>query len=775
MTTGEASGFTPAHRLAGLTSFIVSMVVTVLALYGLVGYAGPPPTAAAVQGQLTDAVEFFPEPLERAQYLTALVLLPVLLFVFYRLFRGPAAGLPTKRAATLERWAEGLVSAGLLGLLLAGLVLNPGFGWGAAAGGMLPLAKAVSLAAALAGALLTAALLLIPDRFPALALAHRAAGPAARTLAFALAGLAALFSVIGLGSVTDEIGYLVSFNGVFHGMSQVYLGREILHDINYQYGLFPHLIEPLFRIFGLSVLSFSLAMALLNLAAFLLLWPVLRVLVSRVLLAGLTLVAIVYVSYFDSRQSLDLYYQYHPVRFIFPALSLFLASRYYFRGGWRSYYASFVVGSLAILWNSDTGIVVLLSWLMTLVLQEVVMRRPWRAARHLLTGSGIFAATVAAYSLAMVVRYGHAPDYLSAVFYQKFYYFSGFGMLPMPVVHPWNIVALVYAAGLLFAAMHLAERRSDPRGLFVFHLSVLGAGVFSYFQGRSVNSTLAFASYPAIILAAFFADRLLDGPPGKPRAARLALVGAFLFALAFCGVSMARIAPTFIRAILDHGRTIVSPEETAVTRNARFIKEHTRPGEEALILSYHSGIYHLASGTLSPRGIKALTEILTKLDVSLKYQMGKLRALPKIFLGSEWRLESVRGLMLREFKLAAATPDGSMLLLAPREPSAAPASLPPSEPRRGPDFSRDYVRGNSLVSSGRREAAAAAYYEAIRADPGHYEAWHNLGCVLGELGRVDEAVAAFNETLRLRPDHPTARKNLEVITRGRVRPPPQVR
>ncbi len=75
----------------------------------------------------------------------------------------------------------------------------------------------------------------------------------------------------------------------------------------------------------------------------------------------------------------------------------------------------------------------------------------------------------------------------------------------------------------------------------------------------------------------------------------------------------------------------------------------------------------------------------------------------------------------------------------------------------------DYARGNHLARSGRREEAAAAFRQAIRAEPRNYEAWNNLGCVLGELGRLDEAVAAFEEALRLKPDHRGARKNLTLV------------
>lgn len=93
----------------------------------------------------------------------------------------------------------------------------------------------------------------------------------------------------------------------------------------------------------------------------------------------------------------------------------------------------------------------------------------------------------------------------------------------------------------------------------------------------------------------------------------------------------------------------------------------------------------------------------------------------------------------------------------------APASAPPPDPHLGMASAGDFDRGNQLVGAGRREEAAAAYRQAIRADPKNHEAWNNLGCVLGELGRMDEAAAAFEETLRLKPDHSTARKNLELI------------
>ena len=77
----------------------------------------------------------------------------------------------------------------------------------------------------------------------------------------------------------------------------------------------------------------------------------------------------------------------------------------------------------------------------------------------------------------------------------------------------------------------------------------------------------------------------------------------------------------------------------------------------------------------------------------------------------------------------------------------------------------DFERGNFLVNAGRREEAVAAYREAVRKEPGNFEAWNNLGCALGELGRRAESIAAFEETLRLKPDNMSARTNLKQLRR----------
>ena len=53
------------------------------------------------------------------------------------------------------------------------------------------------------------------------------------------------------------------------------------------------------------------------------------------------------------------------------------------------------------------------------------------------------------------------------------------------------------------------------------------------------------------------------------------------------------------------------------------------------------------------------------------------------------------------------------------------------------------------------------YYEALRINPGHVEAYNNLGDALVAKGRLDEAINHYSEALRINSGFAGARRNLE--------------
>src|SRR6185437_4333635 len=83
-----------------------------------------------------------------------------------------------------------------------------------------------------------------------------------------------------------------------------------------------------------------------------------------------------------------------------------------------------------------------------------------------------------------------------------------------------------------------------PRTSLLFLISVLGCGLFSYFQGRSHPMVLLLAWWPALVLLPILLDDVLDYLRLQPRQvlayAAAGLMGWFMLASA---VSLAESAP----------------------------------------------------------------------------------------------------------------------------------------------------------------------------------------------------------------------------------------
>ncbi len=83
------------------------------------------------------------------------------------------------------------------------------------------------------------------------------------------------------------------FDPVIYPLAQVVAGKTLLVDCAPLYGLYPHFLQPLFRIFPLGVYSLTLVMASLLVACLAAMWLFLRTVTRNrfVFLAGFTAVA----------------------------------------------------------------------------------------------------------------------------------------------------------------------------------------------------------------------------------------------------------------------------------------------------------------------------------------------------------------------------------------------------------------------------------------------------------------------------------------------------
>ncbi len=108
-------------------------------------------------------------------------------------------------------------------------------------------------------------------------------------------------------------------------------------------------------------------------------------------------------------------------------------------------------------------------------------------------------------------------------------------------------------------------------------------------------------------------------------------------------------------------------------------------------------------------------------------------------------------------------------MLQPQQPDLE--LLNQASPRFNPDLYYQQVQMSQQLSQQLGEAEAA-FLEALRLNPGHYQARNNAGLCALRLGRLADASSHFREVLRLRPGDTVARKNLELVERARRNPAP---
>ena len=217
--------------------------------------------------------------------------------------------------------------------------------------------------------------------------------------------------------------------------------------------------------------------------------------------------------FFSKQTALHPYYQYLPIRLVFPAFLVLLAWRQLRQPTRRLYWGLLAFLAVGVLWNLDAGLPSMLAWTLTLCFAEL-FRDDWRSMvgrilGHSAAATGVLTAAAAFYSVAVRLRYGAFPDYGEFFHYQSLYFVAGYYKLPMSPPATWLLVGLVYLAGLAYAAFALVTRQGTPRAKMIFLLSLLGVGLSSYFQGRSHPNILVLVWWPCQLLLVLFLDDLL--------------------------------------------------------------------------------------------------------------------------------------------------------------------------------------------------------------------------------------------------------------------------
>ena len=308
------------------------------------------------------------------------------------------------------------------------------------------------------------------------------------------------------------------FNVVYYPMTQVYAGSPMLVDgFSANYGLYSHFLNPVFKLTGLSVSSFTAVMALLIVASCAMIFVSMMKTIKTKLIVLLGFASMLYITILLPRIVIpfDATFAMFPIRQLIPAVAICLSTFYLYNKKKLLYFVSFILLSMSTLWNPEFGIVCFLSWVIMLCYMEFKSSDKRTiligCAKHLLTALASVLLVFLSYSLMVYLAYGEFPE-LIKLFDSMLYFGSlGVGMLPMTAIHLWNFVILIYIVGLVYAIQALFDKsKMNEKTALVLLLSVMGVGMFFYFQGRSHNWTLVAVIINAFFLLAIFADLLFE-------------------------------------------------------------------------------------------------------------------------------------------------------------------------------------------------------------------------------------------------------------------------
>lgn len=475
-----------------------------------------------------------------------------------------------------------------------------------------------------------------------------------------------LMSIYGTKLVNETGVYNAHFESVFYPVVQVFLGKEILYDFFAQYGLYAHILEPIWKITGLSVFKFTLIFGCLAGMSVYLLYKFLKEITDNKIICYTGFTCLMWIYYMYSRITtmnwgggavqVDPAFQHLTIRFLFPAISVYLTYHYFKTASQRLYYLSFFIYAVSIIWNPDCGLVVYLTWLITLIYEGLCDRNIKRIFFHIVNWFLILFVTIGLFTLYMCLRYGHMPIYKEFFLYQKIYSTYGLGMLPMPVIHPWNLVVVIYVMGMAISFINLLKGSKSLKVFMIFNLVILGVGMFTYYQGRSHDYNLTDISYPAIMILIIFADeivKMIKNHKSMINFIALNYITFFTIYCLFCFVSNYKIVFRIIKERIEISN---KSEETHIMRSARFIKNNTKRGEEILLLSNHSGIYFLESETTSPiKSLPGHLVLISEINDVLDYLKSDL--CKRVFIDSNFTEKTLWNFIQTNFKLSLISPD----------------------------------------------------------------------------------------------------------------------
>lgn len=488
------------------------------------------------------------------------------------------------------------------------------------------------------------------------------------------------YKLVSDHAVTLSAQWSMSYDAATYALTQAVAGKTLLSDLPSQYGLFPELISPIFKLVGISVFSvstFFVALQVIGLASIAL---ILHMHVRNHLLRAMTFLCLLISTglyLYLNGIAQEIYLQYYPIRFICPAVTLLLFARYSLTPSRARLVMLGAASGISVFWNFDTGIPLLISIGATLLVKPLFTQKPqWKCVLPAF-GFSFFAGLIfSALMIALQVKAGSPLEIQKAIAYQKLFYGSGFMMLPMPLpFHPWQIILAVYAAAAVTALSAWRRHIDSPVYDVLFCTAMLGLGLFTYYQGRSHIFSLVLVLWPALIAGAILTDLILRSIRKRSTSQISSLLALpFLVFVSLGTVTLVFSARELVTAGISNLANFQKPRDPVVANELAFLRS-TFKGRDCLILAQRQAIYHAELQTASPLPGPGMVETILQSDLDPLMEGALSNPLECIYLGvgpsSQTFVQVDDAKLISRYPVSARNDLGTLLLLEPAPVSTA--------------------------------------------------------------------------------------------------------
>lgn len=452
------------------------------------------------------------------------------------------------------------------------------------------------------------------------------------------------------------------FEAAIYSMVHIAGGGTCLADAQTQYGCYGEFLAPVLRLTGASTLAITLVFAVLQIIA----TTAIIVFASRMIKnSGLLLAAVLcilmtnYAVYFVGNS--DPYFQYNPIRLLFPALCLLWALRLEKSMSPVNLILTGVLAGISLAWNLDTGVAVSAALACFVLIHHLdasgdrpVWQRISIALGYFVLGAIIF---LAAFFLYLELKSGWTVDVLRAFAYQRAFYVAGLAMMPMPAFpNYWTLVAVITGAVFLTTFVSAFRHELTIQSKRAAMLAVLAIGLLLYYTGRSHWAVLRFVLWPDIILFFFVTDQFLRATQSRLLRTAFVSVGIAL-PIAICVVHY----PLLVRAVsLVHAEL---PDAKEVQQDIAFIRSLAARGETIGILAENQATLHGETETWPGVAGPSIAELQRFADREVIKDSIVKHGPDKVFVTTSSRSLGFdsKSLDLSGYTLAATAPEGRLL------------------------------------------------------------------------------------------------------------------